>query len=30
MPHTSGLNTHSRLADLVEHLRGAGRLADRA
>ena len=30
MPHTSGLNAHSRLADLVEHLRGAGRLADRA
>jgi len=30
MPHTSGLNTHSRLADLVEHLCGAGRLADRA
>ena len=29
MPHTSGLNTHSRLTDLVEHLREAGRLADR-
>jgi TDG/mug DNA glycosylase family protein len=30
MPHTSGLNTHSRLADLVEHLESAGHLADRA
>ena len=29
MPHTSGLNAHSRLTDLVEHLREAGRLADR-
>ena len=28
MPHTSGLNAHSRLADLVDHLRMAGRLAD--
>ncbi len=28
MPHTSGLNAHSRLPDLVEHLRAAGRLAD--
>ncbi|MEE2767670.1 MAG: mismatch-specific DNA-glycosylase [Actinomycetota bacterium] len=28
MPHTSGLNAHSRLADLTDHLRAAGRLAD--
>ena len=30
MPHTSGLNAHSRLADLTGHLRAAGRLADSA
>ena len=28
MPHTSGLNAHSRLPDLVGHLQAAGRLAD--
>ena len=28
MPHTSGLNAHSRLADLAYHLGAAARLAD--
>ena len=28
MPHTSGLNAHSRLDDLTAHLRSAARLAD--
>ena len=27
MPHTSGLNTHSRLEDLIAHFRAAGELA---
>ncbi len=30
MPHTSGLNAHSRLDDLTAHLRAAGELADSA
>ncbi|MBU04670.1 MAG: DNA glycosylase [Dehalococcoidales bacterium] len=30
MPHTSGLNAHSRLADLAAHLQAAGAMADRA
>ena len=30
MPHTSGLNAHSRLEDLTGHLRAAGELADGA
>jgi len=28
MPHTSSLNAHSQLSDLVRHLRAAGQLAD--
>ena len=28
MPNTSGINTHSRLADLVHHLGAAAQLAD--
>ena len=27
MPHTSGLNAHSRLEDLIAHFRAAGELA---
>ena len=30
MPNTSGLNAHSRLEDLADHLRAAADLADRA
>jgi TDG/mug DNA glycosylase family protein len=30
MPHTSGLNAHCRLEDLVAHFRAAAELADRA
>jgi TDG/mug DNA glycosylase family protein len=30
MPSTSGLNAHSRLDDLTEHLASAARLADQA
>ena len=30
MPHTSGLNAHSRLSDLTTHFRNASELADRS
>jgi hypothetical protein len=30
MPSTSGLNAHSRLDDLADHLRAAAALADQA
>jgi TDG/mug DNA glycosylase family protein len=30
MPHTSGLNAHSRLSDLTDHLMAAAEVADQA